>query len=373
MGTDRPLIDHHCHGVVGRSLDRAEFESMLSEGGAPAPGRSNFDSPVGLAVRAHCAPVLGLDPHASPEAYLDRRASLGAESVHRLLRASSTATFLVDTGYRGGEILSPTDLAGWGGGDAREVVRLETVAEGVAAGGVEAAEFAERFASALSETVAAARAVALKSVAAYRVGLDFDPAPPRDEEVSVAAGRWLDRGPGVGGWRLDDPVLTRFLLWAAVELGRPIQFHTGFGDADLTLNRVNPVLLTGFIRAVPQRVPIMLLHCYPYHREAGYLATVYPHVYLDVGLALSFVGPPAAGAVLAEAMELAPFSKLLYSSDAFGLVELYHLGSLVFRRALAGVLDGWLDAGDCSAGDAARIGDFIGSGNAARVYGLPRP
>ena len=39
-------------------------------------------------------------------------------------------------------------------------------------------------------------------------------------------------------------------------------------------------------------------------------------------------------------MELAPFGKLLYSSDAFGLPELYLLGAHTFRVALAEVLDG---------------------------------
>ena len=52
----------------------------------------------------------------------------------------------------------------------------------------------------------------------------------------------------------------------------------------------------------------MLLHCYPFHREAGYLAQVFPHVYFDVGLAVNYTGR-AAGAVLAESLELAPFGK----------------------------------------------------------------
>jgi len=84
--------------------------------------------------------------------------------------------------------------------------------------------------------------------------------------------------------------------------------------------------------------------------------TVYPHVYFDVGLALNFVGP-AATSVLAEAMELAPFGKLLHSSDAFGLPELYYLGALRFRRALSGVLDSWLDRDEVSIDDARRIAE----------------
>jgi len=252
------------------------------------------------------------------------------------------------------------------------VVRLEAVAEALAGTGVGAGEFASRFGEALGDAVRQAHAVGVKSVAAYRVGLDFDLRPPSRFEVAAAAGDWLERGPSPGGWRLDNPLLTRALLWAAVELGLPIQFHTGFGDTDLVLQRANPVLLTGFIRAVPKRVPIMLLHCYPYHREAGYLAAVHPHVHLDVDLALNYVGPTRAGEVLAEALELAPFEKMLYSSDAFGLPELYHLGALVFRRGLAALLDGWVGGGECSAADAGRIAGLIAAKNATRVYGLGR-
>lgn len=365
------LIDHHCHGVVGHELDPPAFEALLSEGGAPPPGMSNFDTAAGLAVRRHCAPVLDLERHASPEAYLERRRELGAEEVtRRLLRAADTGMFLVDAGFRAGELLSPAELGAAAGGSAREIVRLEAVAESLAEQGLEADEFAHRYGEALSTAVVDADAVGVKSVAAYRVGLDFTPDTPAPQEITIAADHWLQRGAGPNGWRLDEPVLTRALLWSAVQVGLPIQFHTGFGDRDLTLHRANPILLSDFIRAVPQQVPIMLLHCYPYHREAGYLAAVYPNVYVDVGLALNFVGPSRAGAVLAETLELSPLAKLLYSSDAFGLPELYHLSAVVFRRELADLLAARVDAGEWAAADAVRVAHMIGSENAGRAYRL---
>ena len=80
----------------------------------------------------------------------------------------------------------------------------------------------------------------------------------------------------------------------------------------------------------------MLLHCYPYHRQAGAMANLFPHVYMDVGVALNHVGARSA-AVLAEALELTPFHKMLYSSDAFGLPELHYLGAAGFRRDIAAV------------------------------------
>ena len=45
-----PLVDHHCHGVLVADPDDDRFDAMLTEGG-PAPGQTNFDTPVGLSVR----------------------------------------------------------------------------------------------------------------------------------------------------------------------------------------------------------------------------------------------------------------------------------------------------------------------------------
>ena len=114
---------------------------------------------------------------------------------------------------------------------------------------------------------------------------------------------------------------------------------------------------------------VVFLHCYPYHREAGYLAAVFPHVHFDLGSALNYLGP-SAGQLMAEALELAPFTKQLYSSDAFGLPELYYLGAVLFRRTLGGVLERWIAEDQCSEDDAKKIVGLIGRENAERIYPL---
>ena len=125
------LVDHHCHGVVTTPLDRPSFELLATEADGPAPpGCTGFDTQVGFAIRRWCAPVLGLQPHASPEEYLARRAELGPAEVNRLLLAGSgIGTFLVDTGYSPAGLLPPDAMADAAGGTAREIVRLEAVAE----------------------------------------------------------------------------------------------------------------------------------------------------------------------------------------------------------------------------------------------------
>jgi predicted TIM-barrel fold metal-dependent hydrolase len=364
------LIDHHVHGVVAGDLDRAGFEGLLTEAPWPAaPGTSMFDSQLGFAVRRWCAPVLDLEPSAPADRYLQRRAELGTAEVNcRLLRAAGVEAWLVDTGYQAGEIVTPEQLAAASGAPAHVIVRLEAVAEQVARAGAGAADFAALFAAALA--TAAMDAVGLKSIVAYRFGLDFDPARPDPSQVRDAAGRWLRAIAADPAARLDDPVLLRHLIWTGADTGLPLQFHVGFGDPDVRLHRADPSLLHDFLLATqPAGTPIMLLHCYPYHRQAGYLANVFPHVYMDVGEAINHVGARAA-AVLAEALELTPFHKMLYSSDAFGLPELHYLGALGFRRDLAAVTGRFVADGAWPAAEAQRVAHLIGSANARRVYRL---
>ncbi|MDH6454569.1 MULTISPECIES: amidohydrolase family protein [unclassified Streptomyces] len=362
------LVDHHCHGVVTDALDRAGFESLLTEGEA-WPGVSPFDSPVGVAVRRHCAPVLDLPRHAPPDVYLARRAELGPREVNRrFLTAAGTDVFCVDTGYAPDRITSPGELAGIAGGRAYEVVRLEGVAEAVAARGVEPDAYADVFRAAALEAVGRPDVVAVKSVAAYRTGFDLDPVRPSDPEVTRAAADWLARG-----GRLADPVLVRHLLWTAVDLGLPLQLHTGFGDSDIRMHRVDPTHLTDWLHLTAGTIPVLLLHCWPYQRQAAYLAAVFEQVYLDVGLTLHHVGPARSRAILAEALEITPFRKLLYSSDAYGVAEFHLLGALSFRQGLAALLQERVDADELSLPDALRVAAWTSGDNARRLYGLPAP
>ncbi len=371
---EQPLVDHHCHGVLYRDADEATLESMLNEG-AGWPGGSVFDSQAGFAFRRLCPPVLGLAPHAELADYVARRAELGSTEVSkRFLSAAGVSVLCVDTGYTPEPLTSPGELADLAGATAHEIVRLERVAEDVVAAGVGADGFADAVRSALATRTAGEfgrrAAVGVKSIAAYRTGLDLRPERPSDAEVSAAAGRWLAGRAPSRPPRAADETLARFLIWCGVDLGLPVQFHVGYGDSDVDLHRCNPLLLTPLLRAIqPTGVPVMLLHNYPYHREAGYLAQVFPHVYFDIGLATHNVGGRAA-ALLAEALELAPYGKFLYSSDAFGLPELYYLSAALFRSALSGFFGAGLREDLYSERAVVRLTRMICADNAKRAYQL---
>ena len=367
------LVDHHCHSVVADDLDRTGFEALLTEGPGPAPGTSAFDSALGLSVRRWCSPVLDLPPHAPAEDYLARREELGgAEVTRRMLGAAGAGWLFVDHGYDAATLLPPAALAPAANARVAEVGRLEAGAEAVADAGTDAAGYADAVRAAVRARVAATgpgrlRVAGCKSVLAYRHGLDVDPTRPDDADVARAAGPWLaDRA--ATGAPLRDPVLLRHGLWTGIDVGLPLQLHTGFGDRDEDLHRADPSLLVGLARLVePLGVPLMLLHCYPYHRQAAWLAQVFSCVHVDVGLALPHVGARARQ-VLAEVLELAPHAKVLYSSDAFGLAEMHMLGALRFRGALGALLEDSCAHDEIVPADAARMARMIGSENAHRVY-----
>lgn len=281
-----------------------------------------------LPLLAEC---LGCEPTESA-IFAHRLASDPSEYASRLLRATGTGALFVDDGFPPpGMGTTCQELGELAGCDARAVMRIERVAEACAddpLNGVGAA-------------VTTARDdgyVALKTIAAYRGGLDLDalPAPARTD-------------------RLEGTPL-RAVLLAALEANEatgdplPVQVHTGFGDSDLSLPAARPGHLKPLIERF-RETTFVLLHCYPFVREAGWLAHVYGNVYFDLSLTIPHVSRPEVA--LAEALELAPVSKLLYASDAARAPELYLLASIWWRDALTEVLPALL--GDGAALSAARM------------------
>ncbi len=364
-----PLLDHHVHGCFTEDLSRSEFEQAINEGSPdPVPSfMTQFDSQLGFALRRWCAPLLGLKPHASADEYWAARRERSPGELNRLfLGQAGVHHWIVDTGFSSSAISSPQVVAEESSADSSEILRLETLAEAVAARTASAADFAGAFREALATAVQGV--VGFKTIAAYRCGFDIDWSAPTDPQVEQAVERWKPSSDGF--LRLEDPVVIAFLVHTAAEHGLPIQFHVGLGDRDMDLHRSSPMLLLGLLRQPSMwETPIMLLHCYPYHREAGYLAQAFNNVYFDVGLALNFVGA-RSGAIMGEAFELAPFAKQVYSSDAFGLPELHFLGSVLWRRSLAQAMGRWVLQGDWTEADAIRVAEMTASGNARRLYNL---
>jgi len=281
--------------------------------------------------------------------YEHRLATDPAEYASSLLRATGTGSLLVDDGYPPpGEGTSWDELGELAGCEAHPIMRIERVAE----------ENMDDLLEAVRAEVATARDrgfVAFKTIAAYRGGLDFD--APTDDDTVLLWGR-------ISGALVRDAVRAALEANEATGDPLPVQVHAGFGDSDLFLPRVHP----GYLKPLIERfrdTPFVLLHCYPFIREAGWLAHVYGNVYFDLSLTIPHVARPAE--MVRQALELAPVSKLLYASDAARTPELYYLAAKWWREALAEVLPELLGPDD-----AVGAGERILRENALDLYGLRR-
>ncbi len=334
---DVAAVDHHAHDVVREVGDLDAFRGLFSESPDPRQWPHVATTLTYRRALGELAELWGCEP--TEAAVFARRAGGdAAEYASALMSAAHMGVLLVDDGY-------PPPGTGWGlerlaefsGARVWPVMRLERVAEeGLqrVRGNVPAPLDALR--DHVRAAVRSARAggyAGLKTIAAYRTGLDVGPPRPRD------AARELDELRRFGTVRLQHKALLELLLWDALEINAvdplPVQVHCGFGDPDLLLARADPSYLKPLIEAFPD-TPIVLLHCYPFVRHAGWLAHVYPNVYFDVSLTIPHVARPAE--MLRQALELAPVSKLLYASDAARAPELYYLAARWWREALAEVL-----------------------------------
>jgi uncharacterized protein len=317
------VVDHHAHGIY---LDRPsldEFRGRFSESLDPRQWPHVAHGVTYRRAIRELAGFLGCEP-VEAAVYEARLAADVGEYAASLLRATNTKLLLVDDGYPPpGEGTTWRQLGELAGCEARPVLRVERVA-------------AELGADAVRKEVSSARErgfAGLKTIAAYRTGLELE----RIERFVVAA---LEANEDTGA-----PL--------------PVQVHCGFGDSDLLLPNADP----GHLKPLLERfreTPFVLLHCYPFVREAGWLAHVYGNVWFDLSLTIPHVSRPAE--MLRQALELAPVSKLLYASDAARTPELYYLAAKWWREALAEVLP------DLFAGDAEWATKRILRENALDLY-----
>jgi hypothetical protein len=200
----------------------------------------------------------------------------------------------------------------------------------------------EAFDLVMKDAVDDPEVVGFKSIICYRTGLDI-PALLSTHEVKESFLNHIDqlRADGVREFkRLDSLPLNAYLVNRAASIisrspspKKPLQFHTGLGDNDITLTKSSPSHLQEFIRKYPS-VPIVLLHAsYPWTKEAGYLASVYENVYADIGEVFPFLSKEGQVNVVREILELAPSEKILWSTDGHWFPETYLLAVMQVREA----------------------------------------
>ena len=369
-----PVLDHHCHSLLRRQtpFSQVEFQSFFSEGGDETIRARHVPNTIYFrwAIK-ELARFLGCDPTA--DAVLAARTSLPPrEWARRLFGDANIPLLLVDYGFQSGETLTHDELRAHLPCRIHPILRLETMAQDL----IVQHESFDRMVEAYVAAVEGARAagyVGLKSVIAYRTGLAISP-PDRGEPARVFAAVKA-RSRSEGFVRLADKPLNDHLVLLALGVAEkqqlPVQFHTGFGDADLDLLWANPLHMRPLFESGRYRhVPFVLLHAgYPYVRELGYLATLYSNVFVDVGPAIPFVTVDIP-ALWSQLLGLTATSKILFSTDAYSIPDIYWLAARWGRWGLARALEAAMACGALTEAEALESAQAMLGANAARLYGV---
>lgn len=371
-----PLVDNHCHGLYAtqRFTDPATWRGHFTESRDAIMRTEHVASMLFYRrLLRELAAIFGCSP--TEEAVFAARSSReGGEWIGTLLRAANIEALLIDQGYPPHELLLPdAEVGRLAGCHTAPMLRLELLMQNLIAAHATLDAVEEALRHALAD-VRRVGYVALKSIAAYRTGLDIRVCERSMAEKAFAESR--DEVAATGAVRLGyKPLLDTLLHIVFAEAARqevPVQFHVGYGDADADLRLANPLHLRSVLEAPEYRgMPVVLLHaCYPFTREGAYLAALYEHVYLDLSYGIPFLGHSEQLDFTCAALAVAPTSKLLASSDGVGLPELHWMGALSARRVLGEALAECVGGGDLSVEEAEVAGNAVLRENAVLLYRL---
>jgi hypothetical protein len=367
-----PIVDNHCHSLLRvQPSDDDAFRIHLTETYFPEVARDDVPHTVlyQWTIR-ELAGLLGCEPTA--DAVHAARRERGLESLARdVVERANFKTWLIDTGYGADTTLSLDELRRTVPCRIEEVLRLEPMIERLILEARGFDDFLDAYRASL-DGLRARGIVGMKSVLAYRTGLELELVDRADAAAAFATVHEDARRDG--RLRIASKPLLDHLVVIAVEAaarqGVPIQFHTGLGDPDLDLTKVDPAALRVLFSDRFRAAPIVLLHTgYPYVRSLAYLAAMFPNVYADMGEAILFAAGEATQ-ITRELLGLAPASKILFSTDASLVPELYWMGSRLGRRALGRVLDEHIADGAIDERTALDWAERILWRNSERVYGL---
>ena len=367
-----PIIDNHCHSLLRlQPPDDEAFRNHLTESYFPEVARDDVQHSLVYhwAIR-ELASFLGCE--ATPDAVHAARRERGVENLAReVVERGNFRSWLIDSGYGSDTTFSLEELRRIVPCDIREILRLEPLIERLVVEAEDFHGFYDAFRAALFD-LRGSGYVGMKSVIAYRTGLHV--AAVDRGSAAEAFGVVHAKARRDGRLRIESKPLLDFLIIAAVEESArqqvPIQFHTGLGDPDLDLTKVDPAALRLLFSDRFRAAPIVLLHTgYPYVRSSAYCAAMFPNVYTDFGEVQLFVAGDLRE-IFREMIGLAPASKILFSTDASLVPELYWLGARAGRRALGQVLDDHVADGLLDEAAAREMAEMILWRNAERVYRL---
>ncbi|KAM7223362.1 hypothetical protein V8F06_001239 [Rhypophila decipiens] len=389
-----PIIDHHAHPLLKlESQGKIPLISITTEAGGDAIHAATTSLPHLRAVR-QLAKVLkcGYTWESVVAAIEQKRLNSPEDWTAQCL--SGIESILLDDGLDGedeGEEYTWHDDYTRSG--CKRIVRIEKVAADIISMiGMELDnsshptddvideafnQWIQQFDAHILAALEDPEVVGFKSVVCYRTGLDV--AKAVDEDAATSAFNDIITNFALLDFRrlqeksLNDLVVHRTAMLIRDSSSRekkPLQFHTGLGDNDISLAKSSPSHLQDFIRAFPT-VPIVLLHAgYPFTREVGYLASVYENVYADIGEVFPCVSQDGQERILRQILEICPWSKILWSTDGHWFPETYLLAILQMREAFETVLCDYVRKGHLGWRAALELVQNLLFKNANKLYHL---
>ena len=367
-----PVVDNHLHPYTVRHEGRryAPLNSFLGMPGEDESSLAHRDAMLyqRWATR-QLAAVLECDP--DPERVAAARAAQADERAWagHLFRDQNIEALVVDTGYP----QPPVDMDSYGAVTPVEILtiyRIEPAIKTLLDEGVEWEEFVRRFEDGILHAIEAEGYLGLKSIIAYRTGLEIDIAHESDAAGQAGLARARNNPDEMHASKgLRDHLLLRALRMS-VALGVPFQIHTGIGDRDIVLERCNPACSIPSSSGNPYRdARVILIHTYPYMAEASWMAAALPNVWIDLSEGVPFA-LTAVDRIFATALELAPVNRILYGSDAFAGPEQVWLGAKIAKAALGRVFSDLLRKDLVTEEEARDAARAILAGNARVLYGV---
>lgn len=343
--TSISVVDNHCHPVLlEQKMDLLTFRAYLTEANSPVFAEQHVANSVYyLWMLRQMATFFGCQSKNDEDEVLAARNRMEADTlIEHLYRAARIDTLILDLAHPLPEICyTPERMGQLGQCRTACMLRLETLMQSLILSFRDFDEVVARYAHELTK-LRERGYVALKSIVAYRTGLNIE-RWTKDQAVSSfreARGAIRDQKLRIVQKPLIDYLL-RIAFLQAAEQELPVQFHTGYGDNDTDMRLGNPLQLREVLESSEYAgMKVVLLHeSYPYTQLGAYLAAVYPHVYFDLSYTIPFVERLEMLAFTRQALSVAPASKLMYSSDGIHLPEMHWAAAVRGRSILGQVLD----------------------------------
>lgn len=357
-----PVIDTHAHlcDIAWEERDLSAVFSLSLEDPPPEQRRHTLFYRWFLQELSRF-----LDCPSGEETVLARRRERAAEDypgyVRALFEQARIEGLVVDTGYKPAAV-SLEDFTALVPAEVRFLFRIESVVDPLWEERPPFNQALDFFTRAVERALEDRRFAGLKSIIGYRTGIGITAVTEEEARRAYGAGR-------------EKEVRDFFLRLAwrfCLEKDLPFQLHTSFGESNCDLALNNPLLLKPFLREEEYRnLRLVLVHGgYPYTFETGYLCAMHPSLYCDVSEFVPLV-PLGMKKGLADLLDMCPFNKIMYGSDAFILPEFYWFAAVAFRQRLAELLREMVERGMCDTGYARAVAEKIMHRNAASVYGFP--